>query len=90
MKAIHVLGAKSEFDQRSGEGDKMKSAIVTAEIERTYLLWGLREVEGLVIDGESATRDRLATSGPEEIFREALSMVKSETGLSDEEKKTSS
>ena len=53
------------------------------------MLWGVKEVHGLRIDGDDATPETLISSGPEELFREALEFVMDEIGLSEDESKNS-
>ena len=50
-------------------------------------MWGLKEVRGLKLDGEPATPESLAATGPEELFREAVAAVKAECGLTEAERK---
>ena len=47
----------------------------------------MKAVSGLVVDGEPATPEVLAETGPEDLFREALALVRTETGLNEEERK---
>jgi len=70
-----------------GGGEKMDAGLAQAEIERLYVTWGLKAVSGLVVDGEPATPEVLAETGPEDLFREALALVRAETGLNEEERK---
>jgi hypothetical protein len=70
-------------------GDRMDAALLQAEIDRLYLVWGLKSIEGLSVDGADATPETLAEAGPEELFREALEAVRAETGLNDAERKNS-
>jgi hypothetical protein len=88
MKTIREATTKSEFDDAGGDTNKMSSAIVSAEVDRLYVRWGLKEVHGLLIDGIPATPEALIAAGPEELLLEALAVVRSECGLSEEEKKT--
>jgi len=67
--------------------EKLDASLLTAEIERAYVLWGLAEVGGLEIDGTPATPESLVSRGPEELFQEALMAVRAECGLSEEERK---
>ncbi len=87
-KQIRELAQRVEFLE-AGENprEKLDAALVAAEIERTYVLWGLREVRGLELDGCPATPESLAAAGPEGLFREALAAVKAECGLSEAERK---
>ena len=88
MRRVRELASRMEFFAAGkGEKNELEAAILSSEIDQLYLVWGLREVTGLVIDGEPATPESLAGSGPEDLMREALSAVKSECGLSEAERK---
>jgi hypothetical protein len=88
MRRIRELSRRLEFlDAGSEPGDKMDAALLEAEINRLYLTWGLRSVSGLTLDGADATPDLLAESGPEDLFREALDAVRTQTGLTEAERK---
>ena len=87
-RRIRELAARKEFlEAGEAPNDKMDAALLASEIDRLYLLWGLREVTGLELDGLPATPELLAESGPEDLFREALAAVKQQCGLSDAERK---
>jgi hypothetical protein len=88
MRRVRELAGRAEF-LSAGEdaGAKMDAALLEVEIERLYVLWGLREVSGLEVDGAPATPESLAESGPEDLFREALAAVRAAAGLSDAERK---
>jgi len=88
MRRIRELAARKEFVEAGDTpNEKMEAALLASEIDRIYVLWGLKEVEGLELDGLPATPESLATSGPEELFREALAAVKQQCGLSETERK---
>jgi hypothetical protein len=88
MKRVRDLARKAEFLAAGQEtGDRMDAALLEVEIERLYVLWGLRKVTGLEVDGSLATPESLAECGPENLFQEALAAVRSATGLSDVERK---
>jgi hypothetical protein len=87
-RRIREVALRKEFLDAGGTPDeKMQAALLASEIDRLYLLWGLKEVAGLELDGVPATPESLAASGPEELFREALAAVKSQCGLSEAERK---
>src|SRR5690606_24466428 len=65
------------------------AALLGAEIDKIYLLWGLERVEGLEIDGLQATPESLIERGPEALVREALRAVRCEVGLKESERKNS-
>jgi hypothetical protein len=88
MRRIRELLQKHEF-LAAGETpqEKLEAALLTAEIDRLYIAWGLREIAGLELDGAAATPERLTSDGPEDLFQEALAAVKAECGLSESERK---
>ncbi|HBY60809.1 MAG TPA: hypothetical protein DEH78_13385 [Solibacterales bacterium] len=87
-KAVRDLSLQMDFhaaDERV-EG-KLESAVISAEVDRLYLSWGLVSVAGLQIDGEPATALTLVDRGPESLTREAIEAIKAECGLSEEQRK---
>jgi len=87
-RRIRELAARQEFlEAGDAPNEKMEAALLASEIDRIYLLWGLREVKGLELDGLPATPESLAASGPEELCREALTAVKQQCGLAEAERK---
>ena len=87
-RRIRELAARKEFVEAGDTPDeKMEAALLASEIDRIYLLWGLQEVTGLELDGQPATPESLAASGPEGLFREALAAVKQQCGLAEAERK---
>jgi hypothetical protein len=90
MRRVRELARRTEFLAASEEaGEKMDSALLHAEIERLYVMWGVKTVIGLTVDGSMAGPELLAESGPEDLFRETLAAVRRETGLNEEERKNS-
>ena len=67
--------------------ESIEAALLTAEIDRTYLLWGLARTEGLEIDGQAATPETLAAAGPEDLCREIVAAIRLECGLTEAERK---
>jgi hypothetical protein len=90
LRRIRELTMKGEFLQSGMEPkERLEAALLSAEVDRVYVAWGLHKVVGLEIDGAEATPELLASFGPEELFREAVAAVKTECGLSDDERKNS-
>ena len=88
MRGIRELSLKCEF-LNAGESsvEKLEAALLAAEIDRLYVTWGLQTLIGLEVDGVEATPELLASRGPENLFCEAVSLIKAECGLSEEERK---
>jgi len=90
MRRVRDLGAKLEyFDAGQDARNGMEASLLGAEIDRLYVLWGLEEIRGLVLDGSAATAESLIERGPEELFHAALAAVRAESGLSETERKNS-
>ena len=88
MRQVRELSAKVEFlEAGRGSGEKMDAALLRVEIDRLYVKWGLVGISGLELDGVEATPASLAESGPEALFREALALVRWQSGLSGDERK---
>ena len=88
MRQVRELTRKVEFLEAARElGQKMDAALLRVEIDRLYVRWGLLGISGLQLDGLDATPQSLAEAGPEDLFREALALVRSQTGLTAEERK---
>ena len=88
MRRVRELARRMEFLE-AGQlpGEQMDAALLQVEIDRLYLAWGLHAVSGIALDGADATPELLAEAGPEDLFREALAAVRSETGLTEAERK---
>ena len=88
MRRVRAIAPRLEFFQAGvSEQDKIDAGLLSAEIDALYVEWGLESIDGLEIDGVAATPERLAEAGPEELFREALRLVKAVCRLSDKETK---
>ena len=77
MRRIRELAPRIEFHQAGGtDRDGLEASVLAADVDRTYLVWGLKGIHGLLIDGEAATPESLCDTGPEELFFEAVDAVK--------------
>jgi hypothetical protein len=87
-RRIRDIAQRAEFLAAGGKAEeKIEAAILGQEIERLYVTWGVEEVRGLRVDGAVATPEVLIDTGPEELFREALALVRAECGLTESERK---
>jgi hypothetical protein len=88
MRRVRDLAARLEFFEAGRDaGNDMEASLLGAEIDRLYLVWGIEAICGLELDGARATAESLIESGPEELFHEALAIVKAECGLGENERK---
>ncbi len=86
-RRIWGLAGKAEYAANGEPAERLEAALLEGEIDRTYLEWGLVRIEGLDIDGQAATPDLLVTRGPEDLCREIVATIKSECGLTEDERK---
>lgn len=87
-RQVRQLGHRLEFlEASSSQKDQAEASLITGEIDRMLLAWGLRSIEGLTLNGTPATPDTLIGDGPETLCKAALAAIKSECGLSGEERK---
>ena len=90
MRRVRELARRCDFLSASEDaGEKMDAALLQSEIERVYVLWGVKSVSGLTVNGSVADVELMAAEGPEALFREALAAVRREAGLNEEERKNS-
>ncbi len=88
MRRVRDLASRLEYFEAGQDAKNgMEASLLAAEIDRLYVVWGLEEIRGLEIDGVPATTERLIDVGPEELFVEALTAVRLECGLSENERK---
>jgi len=88
MRQVRELARQMEFLRASQQpAQQMDGALLRVEIDRLYVKWGLTAISGLQLDGAPATPDLLIESGPEELFREAVALVRAQTGLNATERK---
>jgi hypothetical protein len=88
MRQVRELARKVDFlEAGRSPAQKMDAGMLRVEIDRVYVKWGLLAISGLELDGVDATPELLAEVGPEELFREALAVVRWQTGLCPDERK---
>ena len=63
MGRVRELARRTKFLAASEDaGDKMDAALLQAEIERVYVMWGVKAVAGLTVDGTVAVAIRAIRS----------------------------
>ena len=88
LRRLRELTARVEFYQAGAHlDDKLEASIASSEIESLYVVWGIANIDGLSIAGSEATPETLVERGPEPLVREAATLVRSQLGLSEEERK---
>jgi hypothetical protein len=88
MRRVRDLAGRLEYFEAGQDAKNgMEASLLGAEIDRIYVLWGVEEIRGLEIDNGRATVESLIDRGPEELFLEALTAVRVESGLNETERK---
>ncbi len=88
MRRVREVSGRLEYFQAGQSADNsMEASLLASEIDRLYVIWGLEEIRGLLLDGERATAESLIERGPEQLFQEALAAVRAEIGLNEAERK---
>jgi hypothetical protein len=67
--------------------DEIEATLADLLVKKLYLEWGLVEIRGLRIDGETPTSERLIHGGPEALTDEIVNGIRAEIELSPEERK---
>jgi hypothetical protein len=87
-RSIREISQRAQYFEAGGElKEKIEASLLRQEIEATYLRWALVRVDGLTIDGEPVSADRLVEKGPEGLAREIVEAIKMQCGLTDDERK---
>ncbi len=84
---VRELSIKHEFLKAGDVTDQLEAALSELLVRKLYLEWGLAELKGLKINGQSATLSTLIESGPEALTEEVMGAVLAEAGLTDDERK---
>jgi len=87
LERARALALKQEFLNAGDESDQLAASLKDLLARRLYVEWGLIEVKRLKIDGVRATIPDLIDQGPEELVNEIIEAIKSECGLSEDERK---
>ena len=87
-RRIREIGRKMEYLEAGTDArETLEATVLAAEIDRAYLEWGLVSIDGLEIDGAAATPETLVDRGPVELAMEILGRIKSECGMTEDERK---
>ena len=84
---VRELTLRHEFLKAGLATDQLEAACADLLVRKLYVEWGLAALEGLAIDGQTATGELLIEKGPEELVDEIVSVIQEEIGLSEEERK---
>ena len=88
MEQVREITKRVEFHDAGAQTvDKLDATILSHEVDMLLLKWGLKQIDGLTIDGNPATPEQLISSGPEVACREIVAAIRDECGLTEEERK---
>ena len=86
-KKARELSIDHDFLRAGDAADQLQGSLADLLVRRLYLEWGLAELTGLAVDGQSATVELLIDKGPEVLSDEVLETIRAELGLSEDERK---
>jgi hypothetical protein len=86
---VRELTLRYEFLRAGDAAEQLEATLSDLLVRKLYLEWGLAAIEGLCIDGQSATIASTIESGPESLADEIVAAIRAESGLSDDERKNS-
>ncbi|MBV9269069.1 MAG: hypothetical protein JO061_23060 [Acidobacteriaceae bacterium] len=84
---VRDLVLRREFLQAGGAGDQLEANIADLLVRQLYVQWGLVAIKGLRVNGRRAEIEDVINHAPEKLANEIVEAVKSELGLTDEERK---
>ncbi len=87
VSAVRELTLRNEFLRAAEISDEIEATLADLLVKKLYLEWGLVEIRGLRIDGETPTSERLIHGGPEALTDEIVNGIRAEIELSPEERK---
>jgi hypothetical protein len=82
-----LLGRIEFLEAGADPCETLQAAELASEVDKVYLAWGLKDVQGIEIDGEVATPESLAACGPEGLCKEIVAAIRAECSLSETERK---
>lgn len=89
FEKVRELCLKYEFLRTGDHAEQSEAMLAELLLQKLYLEWGFLAIEGFTINGAAASIDSLIASGPEILTDEIVSHIRSELGLTDEERKNS-
>lgn len=89
VKRMRDLSLQDEFLNAGNSVERLHAAENELAARKVLITWGLSQVAHLSLDGEPATPESIVEKAPEELANEIVTAIRSELGLSDEERKNS-
>ena len=86
---LQDLLLKHDFLQAGTLSEQAEAGLAELLVQNMYLNWGLLAVEGLKIDGRTASAQLLIESGPAQLCAEIFDSLRSRLELSEAERKNS-
>ena len=76
-----------DFLKTGDTSSQLEAALSDLLVAKLYVEWGLKEIEGLSIDGKRVTSAALIASGPECLTDEIVQRIQAESLLTEDERK---
>lgn len=86
-KSVRDLTLRYEFLKVGEPTDQLEAALADLLVRKLYIEWAVAELEGLRIDGHTATPAMLVENGPERLSDEVVETIRTMLELSEQERK---
>jgi len=86
---VREIVLQHEFLKAGDASEQLEATLGELLARKLYIEWGLHEIHGLTIDGETAVMQSVIAKGPEELTDEIVATIREELELSGEERKNS-
>jgi hypothetical protein len=86
-RRVRELALGHEFLKAGDVAQQLEATIADLLVRKLYLEWGLAEIRGLRIDGETGTIETLLDKGPEALSYEIVAAIRTELEISEDERK---
>jgi hypothetical protein len=87
IRHVRELCLRHEFLRAGDTAEQSEATLGDHLVRKLYVEWGLAAIDGLSIDGQTATVDTLIQTGPEELADEVIERIRHELGLTEQERK---
>jgi len=84
---VRELTLRHEFLKAGDPADQLEASLSEMLVKELLIEWGLVEITGLTMDGQTVKADAVVKDAPEALALEIAAAVQREIGLSEDERK---
>ena len=86
-RRVRELTLRHEFLKAGDPADQLEASLSEMLVKELLIEWGLVEITGLTMDGQTVKADAVVKDAPEALALEIAAAVQREIGLSEDERK---